>query len=178
MAAENADIETECLEGGRKDIMSMMLYRLVRMIETRSEELASSLLDRVQNSRFTQNYRENVPPEELKERVYEIYRHLGEWLIGKDKLHLEQRYLQIGARRASQQVPVSEVIWVIVLTKGNLWEFIRKESVLERPSEILGEMEMLQLLEQFFDRAIYYAAVGYELAEHPLRNPSTPSKQD
>jgi hypothetical protein len=148
------------------------------MIETRSQELAASLLERVQNSRFTQNYRQNVPPEELKERVYGIYRHLGEWLIGKDKLYLERRYLQIGARRASQQVPVSEVIWVIVLTKGNLWDFIRKESVLERPAEILAEMEMLQLLEQFFDRAIYYAALGYEraLAEQPLRDPSTPSK--
>ncbi len=158
--------------------MSMMLYRLVRLIETRSQELATSLLDRVQNSRFTQNYRENVPPEELKERVYEIYRHLGEWLHGKDKFDLEQRYLQIGARRAVQQVPVSEVIWVIVLTKGNLWEFIRKEAVLQSPAEIHGEMEMLQLLEQFFDRAIYYAAVGYELAEHPLSDPSAPSTKE
>jgi hypothetical protein len=178
MAAENAGVETGCWDGGREVVMSMMLYRLVRMIETRSQELAVSLLDRVQNSRFTQNYRQNVPPEELKERVYEIYRHLGEWLIGKDKLHLEQRYLQIGARRASQQVPVSEVIWVIILTKGNLWDFIRKESVLDRPSEMLGEMEMLQLLEQFFDRAIYYAAVGYELAEHTLKDPSAPSTKD
>ena len=158
--------------------MSMMLYRLVRMIETRSQELAASLLDRVQNSRFTQNYRQNVPPEELKERVYDIYRHLGEWLNRKDKFDLERRYLQIGARRAGQQVPVSEVIWVIILTKGNLWDFIRKEAVLESPAEILGEMEMLQLLEQFFDRAIYYAAVGYELAEHPLNDPSTASKKD
>ncbi len=157
----------------------MLLYRLVRMIETRSQELAACLLDRVQNSRFTQNYHQNVPPEELKERVYEIYRHLGEWLIGKDKLHLEQRYLQIGARRAGQQVPVSEVIWVIVLTKGNLWDFIRKEAVLEGPAEILSEMEMLQLLEQFFDRAIYYAAVGYEraLTEQPLRDASAASKE-
>jgi len=148
------------------------------MIETRSQELAASLLDRVQNSRFTQNYRQNVPPEELKERVYDIYRHLGEWLNRKDKFDLERRYLQIGARRAGQQVPVSEVIWVIILTKGNLWDFIRKEAVLESPAEILGEMEMLQLLEQFFDRAIYYAAVGYELAEHPLNDPSTASKKD
>jgi hypothetical protein len=157
----------------------MLLYRLVRMIETRSQELAACLLDRVQNSRFTQTYHRNVPPDELKERVYEIYRHLGEWLIGKDKLHLEQRYLQIGARRASQQVPVSEVIWVIVLTKGNLWDFIRTEAVLESPAEILGEMEMLQLLEQFFDRAIYYAAIGYEraLAEQPLRDASAASKK-
>jgi len=71
--------------------------------------------------------------------------------------------LKIGAKRAEQRVPLSEVVWVIVLTKENLWEFIKKESVLERPVEVFGELEMLQLLEQFFDRAIYYASVGYEL---------------
>ena len=39
-----------------------------------------------------------------------------------------------------------------------------KESVLERPVEAFGELEMLQMLTHFFDRAIYYAAVGYERA--------------
>ncbi|MFY9906758.1 MAG: hypothetical protein WBD45_12595 [Terriglobales bacterium] len=142
----------------------MMLYRLVRLIETHSEALAACLLDRVRNSELTPSFQKNVPPEELKERVCEVYRHLGEWLIGKDELHLEHRYLQIGAQRAAQRVPLSELIWVIVLTKENLWEFIKKESVLERPVEVFGELEMLQLLEQFFDRAIYYASVGYEMA--------------
>jgi len=142
----------------------MMLYRLVRLIETHSQALAAGLLDQVENSKLTPNFQQNVPPEDLKERVGEIYRHLGEWLMGKDELQLEQRYLKIGARRADQQVPLSEVIWVIILTKDNLWEFIKKESVLERPVEVFGELEMLQLLEQFFDRAIYYAAVGYEQA--------------
>ncbi len=151
----------------------MMLYRLVRLIETHSEALAASLLERVQNSELTPNYR-NVPSADLQERVYEIYRHLGEWLVGKDESYLEQRYLKIGAKRASQHVPVSEVIWVIVLTKENLWEFVKKEAVLERPVEVFGELEMLQLLEQFFDRAIYYAAVGYETAlkEQALGEPS------
>ncbi len=67
-------------------------------------------------------------------------------------------------RRASQRVPLSELIWVIVLTKENLWEFVKKESVLERPVEVFGELEMLRLLEQFFDRAIYYSSAGYEMA--------------
>jgi hypothetical protein len=35
---------------------------------------------------------------------------------------------------------------------------------MERPVEALGELEMLQLLDLFFDRAIYFAAVGYEKA--------------
>lgn len=142
----------------------MMLYRLVRLIETHSQALAASVLEQVRNSKLTQDFQQKVPPEDLNERVYEVYRHLGEWLMGKDEHQLEQRYLQIGARRASQQVPMSEVIWVIVLTKDNLWEFIKKESVLEQPVEVFGELEMLQLLEQFFDRAIYYASVGYEQA--------------
>ncbi len=141
----------------------MMLYRLVRLIETHSQALAGCLLDQVQSSALTPSFRKYVPSEELKDRVYEIYHHLGEWLIGKDEFHLEERYLKIGAKRAEQRVPLSEVVWVIVLTKENLWEFIKKESVLERPVEVFGELEMLQLLEQFFDRAIYYASVGYEL---------------
>jgi hypothetical protein len=98
--------------------------------------------------------------------------------MGKDELYLEQRYLQIGARRARQRVPLSEVIWVIVLTKENLWDFIKKEAVLERPVEVFGELEMMQLLEQFFDRAIYYASVGYEQAvtDPALGEISAPNK--
>ena len=156
----------------------MMLYRLVRLIETHSQSLSACLLDQVQNSELTKSYRQNVPDEDLKERVYEIYRHLGEWLIGKDESELEKRYREIGGRRAAQQVPLSELIWVIVLTKENLWDFVKKEAVLERPVEVFGELEMLQLLEQFFDRAIYYASVGYELAiaDQVLRDAGAPSK--
>jgi hypothetical protein len=141
----------------------MTLYRLVRLIENNSSALAACLLDRVQNSAATPEYA-RVPAEDLKERVYEIYRHLGDWLITKDELDLEQRYLRIGARRAKQDVPFSQVAWAIVLTKDNLWEFLKKEREVDRPIEVLGELEMLQLLDHFFDRAIFYAAIGYEKA--------------
>jgi hypothetical protein len=141
----------------------MLAYRLVRLIESHSDALAAGLLRRVQNSEYTQTY-SNVPPEELKQRVYEIYRHLGDWLLGKSEFDIEARYLEIGARRVHQQVPLSQLTMTIILTKENLWDFLKKESVLDRPVEVFGELELLQLLEQFFDRAIYYAVVGYERA--------------
>jgi len=140
----------------------MMLYRLVHLIETNSQALASCLLERVKASEATPDYK-NVPTEDLKERVFEIYRHLGDWLLTKDELDLERRYLRVGADRAEQNVPFSQVAWVIVLTKDNLWEFLKKQADEERPVEVFGELEMLQLLDHFFDRAIYYAALGYEL---------------
>lgn len=152
----------------------MLAYRLVRLIETHSDELASGLLEKVQNSELTRSYR-HVAPEDLKLRVYEIYRHLGDWLLGKGRFDIEQRYEEIGTRRAHQGVPISELIWVITLTKENLWGFLKKESFPERAIEVFGELEMLQLLDEFFDRAVYYAAVGHERAvlAHELPHPLT-----
>ena len=157
----------------------MLAYRLVRLIETHSDALATGLLQRVQTSEFTRDYRK-VPPEDLKQTVYEIYRHLGDWLMGKSEFDIELRYRDIGARRAEQGVPLSQLVWVIVLTKENLWNFLKREAAIERPTEIFGELEMLQLLDQFFDRAILYASIGYEneLAEHsrPAQTAASQSK--
>jgi len=141
----------------------MLAYRLVRLIETHSEGLAAGLLKRVQTSELTRDYHK-VPPEDLQLRVSEIYRHLGDWLLGKSEFDIKERYREIGARRAEQQVPLSQLVWVIVLTKENLWEYLQHEAGMERPAEVFGELEMLQLLDQFFDRAIFYASLGYEQA--------------
>lgn len=141
----------------------MLAYRLVRLIETHSDGLAAGLLKKVQQSELAQDYAK-VPAQDLERRVYEIYRHLGDWLLGKSEFDIKVRYREIGARRAEQQVPLSQLIWVIVLTKENLWEYLRHEAGMERPAEVFGELEMLQLLDQFFDRAIFYASQAYEEA--------------
>jgi len=139
----------------------MFSYRLVRLIESHADELASGLEKRVAASQQASHFHD-ISAQELRERVYEIYRHLGEWLLGKNELDIEQRYRDIGMRRAQQKVPLSEVVQAIVLVKENLWDFLKSEAVIDRAVEIMGELELLQMLEMFFDRAIYYAAVGYE----------------
>lgn len=154
--------------------MMMLTYKLVRLIETHSDTLAAGLLAKVRNSLRLGEYG-SVPPEELQQRVYEIYRHLGEWLLGRREIDLERRYIEIGARRAAQGVPLSQLIWAIILTKENLRDSLKGESAMERPPEVFGRLELLELLEQFFDRAIHYAAIGYEQfqATQPVREMST-----
>lgn len=144
----------------------MLAYRLVRLIELHSEGLAQSLRKKMEACHRCPDYK-NVPPSELTHLVSEMYKNLGEWLLGKTEADIEHRYRAIGAKRAQQKVPLAQVIWVIALVKENLWEYLKNENVMERPAEIFGELEMLQLLEQFFDRAQYYAAVGYEEATTP-----------
>jgi len=138
-------------------------YRLVRLIETHSDGLARSLHNRYKNCTKCSAY-SSVPESELIEKVYDVYRHLGEWLLGKTEADVESRYLKIGAERAAQGVPVSQVVWMICLVRENLWDYLQKHAELERPAEIFGELELLEMLDQFFHLAIYYAALGHERA--------------
>jgi hypothetical protein len=140
----------------------LLAYRLVRLIETRADELADGVWRQLQASEKTCEFAHMVPAEDFHAAVYEIYTHLGEWVMGRSEEDIARRYTAIGRRRASQGVALSQLNWAIVLTREHLWEFLQGEDTLERPTEVFGELKLLQLLEQFFDRAIFYAAVGYE----------------
>ena len=142
----------------------LLAYRLVKLIEAHSDGLARSLHELYRNDKKCSAYA-NVPDAELTAKVYEVYRHLGEWLLGKTEADVEQRYLEIGAKRAGQGVPASQVVWMICLVRENLWDYLQKYAELEKPAEIFGEVELLEMLDQFFNRAIYYATLGHERAQ-------------
>ncbi len=139
----------------------MLAYRLVRLIETHSEQLSQGLMQRLQTCDKVRDF-SRVPQEEFRQRVSEIYQNLGDWLLGKSEQDVERRYTEIGRRRLAQGVPLSQLLEAILLTKENLYEFLKYNAITEKPVEVFGELELLQLLDQFFDRALYYAAVGYE----------------
>ena len=141
--------------------MSILVHRLTRLIELHADALASTLEARIASSDRCSSYR-CVSPAELKTLVAGIYGQLGDWLVSKTEDEIERRYVAIGARRAEQRVPVSELLWCIVLVKENLWEFLREQEALGNVSQIFGELALMQLVEQFFDRAIYYAVRGHE----------------
>jgi hypothetical protein len=148
----------------------MIALGLVRVIERHSDELAAELIAKLETSSRTADLGK-VPVEELRRGFQEILRHLGEWLLTKTGQDIEKRYCEIGERRASQGVALSDLCWAIVLTKGHLWEFLQRQGFMRGPVEIYGEMELLRLLDQFFDRALCSATEGYE-QYIPLQNGS------
>ncbi len=148
----------------------MIALGLVRVIERHSDELAAELIAKLETSSRTADLGK-VPVEELRRGFQEILRHLGEWLLTKTGQDIEKRYFEIGERRASQGVALSDLCWAIVLTKGHLWEFLQRQGFMRGPVEIYGEMELLRLLDQFFDRALCSATEGYE-QYIPLQNGS------
>ena len=69
---------------------------------------------------------------------------------------------------------MSDYCWAIVLTKEHLWEFLQEQVFTTSPVELYGEMELLRLLDQFFDRALCYGngrvrTVRVQEPNNPLR---------
>jgi hypothetical protein len=146
----------------------MVANRLVRLIESHSADLSESLVNKLQSSERTTTYR-HIPAHELKAAVLDVYENLGEWLLSKTETDVELRYRELGKRRLSQGVPLSQFMASMLITKDHLWAFLRRESISDGALQLYGELEFLQALTNFYDRAIYYASQGYEQKQQAAR---------
>jgi hypothetical protein len=139
----------------------MFALRLVQLIEHNADKLSEGLIARLKRSDACGTMLSLVPSQELKHRTYEVYRNLSDWMLNKTESEVEERYVGIGNRRARQGVPFSHLLYAIHATKDNLWDFLQQEGLLE-PEDLIGQMELLRTVGHFFDRALYFAAIGYE----------------
>jgi hypothetical protein len=136
--------------------------KIICHIEANSGLLADGLWARVGRCERLRLFRERVPQEELRQRVFEIYDNLGEWLQSRSEGDIERHYIPIGERRASQGVPLSQLILAIVATKEHLWEHVTEEVLPDHALDLFHVLELSRSIETFFDRAVYFATLGYE----------------
>lgn len=141
--------------------MSLLAHRLMRLIESHADELAERLEAEIASSERCGTYA-RVSSEELKKLVAGIYANLGQWLVTKTEQDIERAYMTVGTRRAEQCVPASQLLWCIVLVKETLWDYLKDMEGISNTSEVFAVLELMQMVDQFFDRAMYYAVRGHE----------------
>ncbi len=157
----------------------MLSHRLIQLIQDHADGLTcEALQDLLTNSR-TPSFRK-VPREEIEARIGALYRNLGNW-IGAPDHAVRAGYEDWGRKRFRQGIPVSEFIYTMVLAKHHLRRYIRDHGLVEfsgdriAPAELLpvqmhSPQEANTMIGEFFDRALYHLARGYELeaaAERP-----------
>lgn len=142
----------------------MVTLRLVRLIERHSEELVQGLAEQIYTSERTCDFRK-IPPAELGLAAAEVYRNLGEWLLQKTEEDIKTRFGSIAARRAAEGIGLHQFVWALVISRDHLWNFLQREAFASNVVELYGELELYQMLTQFFDRAVYYGILGYDNAE-------------
>jgi hypothetical protein len=148
----------------------MLLPWLMRLIETNANELTDKVISALRTNPRTAFLHE-MSEAELKRRGFDLYHNLGRWLAEKSEAEIEATYRENGRRRFREGVPLSELIYALILMKQYLWDFIRKNDLPETATNLYGEEQLEMMVGQFFDKALYHAVRGYEeawLKEAPL----------
>jgi hypothetical protein len=142
----------------------VLTLKLVRLIEKHSEELVGGLTEQIRLSERTSDF-QKIPAGDLELAAAEIYRNLGEWLLQKTDGDIENRFRAVGARRAAEGVDLHQFVWALITSRDHLWHFLQREAFACNIVELYGELELYQMLTQFFDRAVYYGIQGYGTSE-------------
>lgn len=139
----------------------MLSARLVQMIEDHAEQLTRGVVHDLQTNPRTAAYH-TLSREELDRRAYDVYHNLGRWLSHKTDDAIEASYSALGKKRSAEGIPLSEVVYALVLTKYHLRDYIRSVGLGTSAMELYQEQELHRLVGHFFDKAIYYTVKGYE----------------
>jgi hypothetical protein len=139
----------------------MLGLKLVHLIERHSDELALGLTDGLRNLERTCDF-QKIARDELYSGAVDLYGNLEQWLVQKNEVDIEKRFRTIGARRATQGVHLPEMMWALVISRNHLWNLLQRECFADNLLELSRELEVLQTLNSFFDRAMYYSTLGFE----------------
>jgi len=139
----------------------MISQRLTRLVEQNADRLTNDLIAEVRRDPRTSAYH-RMSDEDLHERALDLFRNLGQWLSSRTEFAVQRRYEAFGRRRFQEKIPLSQVLFALTTAKGLVLSFIRGAAAAESAAELPLEYELALSLSQFFDKALYYAAAGYE----------------
>lgn len=140
----------------------MIYSKLVKLIEDNQDELTKRSYNELLSREETLRYR-NVPEDILKERISDVYSMLISWLNKERRAdNIRKYYVDLGKRRYSEGIPLSEVIMAFMLLKRHLWLFIMEKQFFDSTYECYQALELNNKVVLFFDRIIYFSALGYE----------------
>ena len=141
----------------------MRAPKLIQHLKDDADGMSERLLEKIRSSRKCSELLQEVPAEEHKRYAVDVYHNLMMWLVAENDFSLEH-YVGLGKLRAQQGVPFSDLLWAVCITREYLWEYIQQECLIEEPVEFWGGVMLLRSLNQFFDRALYLALLGYQMA--------------
>jgi len=151
----------------------MLGARLMQFIEAHAPALTKDVIVDLTTNKHTPNFA-RLRPADLETRVAALCWNLGKWIGNPNDDVIQREYEEMGRLRFREGVPVSELVYALLLTKKHLRRYIREYGLVDFagdrvvPEELLPiELQSIQELNyqvgEFFDRALYHLARGYEL---------------
>jgi len=134
----------------------------VNLIERHADELSENLIRDLRQHAATPTYH-TYDEKKLYDRAINVYSNLGKWISRETtKEDIARHYIALGAQRKEEGFALSEVIQALIIARRHIWLKAQSEGFLDTILDLYKAMELSNRVVLFFDRAIYYTAVGYE----------------
>lgn len=163
----------------------MISARLVELIQNHAPRLTEDVVNDLLSSPQTAGFR-MVPRLELEARIFELCHHLGDWIGANADAAVQVEFEEWGGKRFGQGIPLSQIVYAVILLKRHLRRYIRDHGLIESsfprvesdyvlPMHLIGLQELEGMVSEFFDNALYHLARGYEAAVAQAgRRPKSP----
>jgi hypothetical protein len=150
----------------------MIAEKLVELIELHAGQLAADVTQDLMTSDRTRGFLA-VRRVDLEERIFHLVHQLGDWIGHRDQEKVRAEFAAWGRRRFEQGIPLSEVIYSMIILKQHLRRYIRDNGLVEAsfprverdyvlPMHLNSLQELNTQVGRFFDEALYHLACGYE----------------
>ena len=152
----------------------MLGARLLMLIQSHAGPLTRDVVEDLRTNKRTQTFR-RLDPTDVETRVSALFYNLATWLGDADEEAVRSEYEDMGRVRFREGVHVSELVYALVITKQHLRRYIREHGLVDFGGDRIASQELLPVelhsiqelnyqVGEFFDRALYHLARGYESA--------------
>jgi hypothetical protein len=152
----------------------MIAAKLIELIEVHAPRLTADVVQDLHTNERTRGFRA-VKREDLEQRVFELLQHLGDWIGSPKADRVQSEFSEWGRRRFGQQVPLSEIVYAVIVLKQHLRRYIQENGLVDAsfprvereyvlPMHLHSLQELNATVGAFFDEALYHLTRGYEAA--------------
>jgi hypothetical protein len=150
----------------------MISAKLVELIEIHATRLTTDIAEDLFTNERTRGFRA-VRPQDLEQRLFQLLHHLGNWIGDPRSERTREEFTDWGRRRFDQGIPLSELIYAVIVIKQHLRRYISDNGLVDAsfprvegdyvlPLHLHSLHDLNAQVGQFFDEALYYLANGYE----------------
>ena len=141
----------------------MLSVKLVQLVEAHWEQISERILNKIQNDARLAHIN-TLSESELRRRVREIVKNIGDWLEASLDEPVAQRCEALGRQRFEEGMPLHEVVLARFIIKEGVMEFVHDHAFVETSLQLYAEGELEKSVGHLFDRMIYHVIRGYEEA--------------
>jgi hypothetical protein len=136
--------------------------RLVRLVEQNADQLTKKWVELVRTDPGTPTYH-TYDEAKLYQRAFSVYSQFGKWLSTETTTEeIQERYTALGAQRRKEGFALSELLQALIITRRVLWLRVESEGLLDTALDLNLALQLSNQTTLFFDRAMFFAAQGYE----------------